>query len=77
MTKEENNNDIKEQAEEQAEITDNLTLLEQELEEGSLAVKLVSAYRDSDDPSAALKELADQRLEELREEYATPVPQDD
>ena len=67
----------KQELNEKAEITDNLTLLEQELAEDSLAAKLVSAYRDSDDPSAALTELADQRLDKLGEEYAAPVPQDD
>ena len=72
--------DQSEQTQEHAddvEITDNLLLLEQELAEDSLAAKLVQAYRDSDDPSAALIEIADQRLEILRGEYATPVPQDD
>jgi hypothetical protein len=72
-----NQQENEEQPAEQVEITDNLTLLEQELTEDSLAAKLVSAYRDSDDPSTALTELADQRLVELREEYATPVSQDD
>ncbi len=73
----ENQQEDEQQSAEQVEITDNLMLLEQELAEDSLAAKLVSAYRDSDDSSAALTELADQRLDKLREEYAAPVPQDD
>ena len=73
----ENQQEDEQQSAEQVEITDNLTLLEQELAEDSLAAKLVSAYRDSDDPSTAITELADQRLEKLREEYAAPVSQDD
>ena len=73
----ENQTEEEQQSTEQAEITDNLTLLEQELTEDSLAAKLVCAYRDSDHPSTALTELADQRLEKLREEYAAPVLQDD
>lgn len=72
----ENQSDKEEQPAEQVEITDNLTLLEQELAEDSLAAKMVCAYRDSGDPSTALTDLADQRLEKLREEYAAPVPQD-
>lgn len=69
--------DEEQQTDEQAETTDNLTLLEQELAEESLAAELVRAFRDGDDPSAALTELADERLEKLREEYAAPAPQDD
>ena len=69
--------DEEQQTDEQAETTDNLTLLEQELAEESLAAELVRAFRDGDDPSAALTQLADERLEKLREEYAAPVPQDD
>lgn len=72
--------DQSEQTQEHAddvEITDNLLLLEQELAEDSLAAKLVRAYRDSDDPTDALTQIADQRLEKLRGKYATPVPQDD
>ena len=61
----------------QAEIVDNLALLEQHLPDNSFALELVRAYRDSDDSSSALTEMIDQRLENLREKHATPVFQDD
>lgn len=46
----------------------NLNLLLRQLEEGSLARKLVEAWRDAepDDREAALKRVADERMQELR-----------
>jgi hypothetical protein len=65
------------QESDRTEIADNLTLLEQQLAEDSLAARFVQAFRDSDEPSEALIMIVEKRLEKLREEYAAPESQDD
>ena len=62
-----------EEAEYDAELSDNLTLLTRTLKQQSLARNLVDA-RTRGSP---LIDVVKQRLEELRKAYALPTPQDD